>query len=418
LAEQLGNWNSDLFLDCLVEFYRLSLIQAYERGNDGTYQAVLHSLVRDWIILCSTKEHSWEYKYLVIEILLESLNPSHPQAIATEANVLTKSLLDDLCIRGLQEGSRESIAVGATEQNMKINEILELQKSLAALVEDTGHYEASEKLNRRVFRVSEKIHGPNHPETLRAKIKFADALRLVGKFTEAASILVKTMDQLSRLEGCETPIYRFARKSYALNLSNLERYEEAQQQFEQIIAIESRIFEPNSRIMVQNTLRLANTFRERKQYQKAISLYEAVLKTSIEKFPDNDLLKFRCMMQLANCYFDLKNWTAAAAAFKFFCSGFAMNLGKSHPSALGALGGLATLVGNPGQLENAEMLSRIAAEGMTSTAGKDSPSAIHERKNLANVLWKRGKLEESEHQFSIALESFKRSDPHYRAEKD
>jgi tetratricopeptide (TPR) repeat protein len=203
-----------------------------------------------------------------------------------------------------------------------------------------------------------------------------------------------------------------------LNLSNLERYEEAQQQFEQIIAIESRIFEPNSRIMVQNTLRLANTFRERKQYQKAISLYEAVLKTSIEKFPDNDLLKFRCMMQLANCYFDLKNWTAAAAAFKFFCSGFAMNLGKSHPSALGALGGLATLVGNPGQLENAEMLSRIAAEGMTSTAGKDSPSAIHERKNLANVLWKRGKLEESEHQFSIALESFKRSDPHYRAEKD
>lgn len=65
LADSLGlshdSWDSDLFVDCLVQLRDLSLIQSYHRQRDGYCYMTLHPLIQEWLMLRADHETCMRY---------------------------------------------------------------------------------------------------------------------------------------------------------------------------------------------------------------------------------------------------------------------------------------------------------------------------------------------------------------------
>jgi hypothetical protein len=135
LAEQLGNWDSQSFGECLTEFHQLCLIQSYEYG--GFYEVFLHFLVKEWIMLRTEKTRSLEYKLLATEILLESMHSSEPREAT--ATLVSADFADDLDSR---EPEGEEIRTINKERDTYsyTADLLHAQSSLAEVMSDAGHY--------------------------------------------------------------------------------------------------------------------------------------------------------------------------------------------------------------------------------------------------------------------------------------
>ncbi|RPA91598.1 hypothetical protein L873DRAFT_1713537 [Choiromyces venosus 120613-1] len=85
-------------------------------------------------------------------------------------------------------------------------ETLASVNNLASVLQDLGRYAESETMHRRALESTEKVLGPDHPETLAIVNNLALVLRDLGRYAESARLSRRALEGRKRFLGRTTHI--------------------------------------------------------------------------------------------------------------------------------------------------------------------------------------------------------------------
>ena len=92
---------------------------------------------------------------------------------------------------------------------------------------DQGRYEDAVKLEEKVLKETERLLGPEHPDTVRAMANLAATYRSQGRYEDAVKLEEKVLKETERLLGPEHPDTVLAMANLAAIYQSQGRYEDA-----------------------------------------------------------------------------------------------------------------------------------------------------------------------------------------------
>jgi tetratricopeptide (TPR) repeat protein len=91
-----------------------------------------------------------------------------------------------------------------------------------------GRLEQAEEPIRRALEGSRRVHGPDHPETLRGLRVMGFLLHDMGRYDEAERAHLESIERVRRALPDDDYMLGFALRAYARLLASLDRYAEAE----------------------------------------------------------------------------------------------------------------------------------------------------------------------------------------------
>lgn len=338
LAEHLGHWNSEMYVEMLDEFCDLSLIQKYYRREDGFYQALMHSLIKDWIVLRAPEYQNTEYRILTMEIMIESMESLKQQSSKISA-------VDD--VAGLQKVLELSSVAECkcppegndNRRNDQIKQLLLTQNALLETMFQVGRYQQVVRVGKLLLSSNRDIFGETSLEIVVIGSRLAEALCLTNKYAEAETLAQNILTQSISLNGPKSGMSQFIIKIIAKSLRGMERHDEALNFCEQFVDL--RDDEPISHDIESlratiNSLELANVFGIRNQQDiiaKCLKI-RAVLNSFAEAHDRGRQLLGQCALILGNGYSKVARQELAVEEFRCAWQIYRKELGDCHPETL------------------------------------------------------------------------------------
>jgi tetratricopeptide (TPR) repeat protein len=225
--------------------------------------------------------------------------------------------------------------------------------NLALLLDSKGDYGAAEPLFRRALESSERVLGPDHPNTVGSVNNLAALLHSKGAYGEAEPLHRKALESSERVLGPDHPYTLTSLNNLAALLHSKGAYGEAEPFFQRALESYERVLGPDHPYTLTSLNNLAFLLSSKGAYGEAEPLFRRALE-SCERV-----------------------------------------LGSEHPDTLSTVNNLARLLESKGDYGEAETLYRRAMEARERVLGPEHPSTLTSVNNLADLLEKQGKLEES-----------------------
>jgi tetratricopeptide (TPR) repeat protein len=406
LAAYLGAWNIRTFGELLAEFSDLFLIQGYYRGNDGFYHARLHPLVKDWVVLRTSKEKSWDYRILAVDIFAEAINPS---GVKEDQTNLAPAGLD--CSPDMGAASLEHVERNL-EENLEpdfqhLRALLESQTAFANMLEDNGEYRRAERISRCLVRLSEKCYGHTELHTIETQALLARILNHNAQYLESESISSRIAHVAIRTHGVESDLSKDITKVWAAALTCLERYDEAMSLLEKVAESETRLF---GHMGLTTAIYLARILCSQGRYPEALEACNYAISQAPGDITPRDLHNLMlCRQESVACYLYLRDWENAAKTGELLWPEQVKLLGDHHPDVNITLHCLARALGKLGVFEKAERLLRRACDNLFLTLGSDHHNLLYSQLNLGWILWCQGRLHEAESYCRLAMDDLIRA---------
>jgi tetratricopeptide (TPR) repeat protein len=401
LAAHLGAWNTGTFSELLAEFSDLFLVQGYYRGNDGFYHASLHPLVKDWIVLRTSKEKAWDYRILAVDIFTEAINPSVVMEGQKNLGPVGLECSPDIGAASLEHVER-NLEGNLAPDSQHLRDLLESQTTFANMLNDNGEFRRAERISRLLVRLSEWCYGQNDPHTIEAQALLAFFLRYNSQWHEAEAISSLIVPLAVRAQGFDSDLSIRTRRAWALSLMELRRYDEATSLLQQVSESEMRL---SGSVGLVTAMDLAGLLRCQGRYPEALEMCNHALSLDERDMTPNDLRDLAlCRQELAFCYLYLGDWENAAKTGELLWPEQVKLLGDHHPETNIALYTLAWALSRLGNLEEAERLHKKALESFLSTLGRDHTCVLNSQLELGWTLWRQGRLDEAESYYRLALD--------------
>ncbi len=255
---------------------------------------------------------------------------------------------------------------------------------------------------------SERVLGPDHPDTLTARSNLAIAYREAGRLDEAIPLLERSFADSERILGPDHSGTLAARSNLAGAYRVAGRLDEAIPLFERSFADSERILGPDH--LDTPTLRnnLATVYQAAGRLDEAIPLFERTIADRERDLgPDHpDTLVARS--NLAGAYRVAGRLDEAIPLFERTVADRERVLGPDHPSILITRNNLALAYQDAGRLDEAIPLVEHTLADRERILGLDHPYTLASRNNLASAYQAAGRLDEAIPLFERGLADLKR----------
>ena len=154
---------------------------------------------------------------------------------------------------------------------------LQSRNNLAAAYRAAGRLDEAISLDEQTLAARERVLGPDHRDTLGSRNNLALAYWAAGRLDEAIPLHEQTLADRERVLGQDHPETLASRNNLAIAYQDGGRLDEAISLNEQTLADRERVQGPDHPNTLQSRNNLANAYQDAGRLDEAISLYEQAL---------------------------------------------------------------------------------------------------------------------------------------------
>ena len=290
-------------------------------------------------------------------------------------------------------------AAALTEQARDPAEWARVQCAIANVLTDLGRAREVEVILRTVLAVRERIPGPEHPDTLRARNNLVTALWAQGKAADAETEARLVLAAMAHVLGREHPDTLRIWSNLSLTLRAQEKNAAADREDQERIAIEERVLGPDHPDTLASWNNRALALQGLGKYAEAEAGHRAVTEARGRLLgPDHpDTLASR--HNLANVL-EARGEHAAAFTERQEVRDIAERmLGPDHPVTLMSRTNLAISLLEQGKNAEAEAEHRAVLAVRQHVLGPEHQQTLTGRINLANTLMALKKYPQAEAEY-------------------
>ena len=230
--------------------------------------------------------------------------------------------------------------------------------------------------------VSERILGPEHPETARSLNNLAFLYNSQGQYADALPLYERALEIREAQLGPEHP-------DTAGSLNNLASLYESQGQYAAALPLYERALEinkvqlgPEHPETARSLNNLANLYESQGQYADALPLYKRALAITEAQLGPEHPETAGSLNNLAFLYNSQGQYADALPLYKRALEIREAQLGPEHPDTAGSLNNLAFFYNSQGQYAAALPLYERALKIFETVLGPEHPNTVTVRKNL------------------------------------
>ncbi|MER5845367.1 tetratricopeptide repeat protein [Streptomyces prasinus] len=248
---------------------------------------------------------------------------------------------------------------------------------------EAGLYHQAIEYDETTVRLSSSIHGPDHPETLRARNNLVISYSDGGRVQDALDLAERVLADRERILGADDPGTLRARNNLANSYSVAGRVQDALDLAERVLADYERILDPDHPLTLRARNNLANSYGEAGRVQDALDLRKRVLADRERILGPDHLETLRARHNLAASYGEAGRVQDALDLAERVLADYERILDPDHPLTLRARNNLANSYSVAGRVQDALDLAERVLADRERILGPDHPETLRARNNLA-----------------------------------
>ncbi|KAI0521989.1 hypothetical protein F5B22DRAFT_513020 [Xylaria bambusicola] len=397
-------WDEYEYQDAITTLAELSLIQyrtSHERpGEDdreegiGHHSFSFHPLVRDWIQLRIPAAERRVHVRRALEILryyIESSGNDYYKWTLKERRAAMSHI--DACI----EGQLKYIREWSEEEYCVVRDALVVIYQFYA---DSGRYPEAETVCRQILDHDKRLRGESSEAFIDSEIRLTDIYFLRGAYHEAEDILTRLRPNA---EQYPVEMRVSVTKNLAKIFFKLGRYDEAVEQYEDVLARQEALLPNGDFGMLDTRHLLAQVYRNQGKHAEAIEIYVNILEVYHAAGLDDHLGALQCTVDLAGAYRALAQYSRAAEHYDRAIASISIRLNADHPIALSARLVRAINLRELNRIEEAEEAFRDTVERFGRILGSFHQDTLRAIMNFAILYDRSGRPERAEELYRAAL---------------
>ncbi|MBM7088063.1 tetratricopeptide repeat protein [Streptomyces sp. S12] len=248
---------------------------------------------------------------------------------------------------------------------------------------EAGLYRQAIEYDEMTVHFSSSIHGPDHPETLRARNNLVISYSDGGRVQDALNLAERVLADRERILGPDDPGTLRARNNLANSYSAAGRVQDALNLAERVLADYERILGPDDPGTLRARNNLANSYGEAGRVQDALDLRKRVLADRERILGPDHPETLRARHNLAASYGEAGRVQDALNLAERVLADYERILGPDHPLTLRARNNLANSYSAAGRVQDALNLAERVLADRERILGPDHPETLRARNNLA-----------------------------------
>ena len=258
-----------------------------------------------------------------------------------------------------------------------------------------GLYAAAVLHWERTASDSERLLGPEHPDTLTARGHLARSCAQAGRSEEAITISEQVVADMERLLGPEHPGTLTSLGNLAGSYVQTGRMEEAIAIDERVVADMERLLGPEHPDTATARGNLAISYRQVGRTGEAIAIDERVVADTERLLGPEHPDTLTARGNLAGSYGQVGRTGEAIAILERVVADMERLLGPEHPDTLTSLGNLGSFYRQAGRTGEAIAIEEQVADDRERLLGPDHPATVTARGNLAGSYRQAGRIGEA-----------------------
>ena len=267
--------------------------------------------------------------------------------------------------------------------------------NLAVLFEDKGDYEQAEAYYKRELEARERLLGPEHPSTLNTVGNLAGLLRRKGDYEQAEAYYTRCLEASERLLGPEHPSTLITVGNLGLLYSNKGDYEQAEAYFQRCLEASERLLGPEHPSTLTTVGNLGLLYSDKGDYKQAEAFFKRDLEASERLLGPEHPSTNNTRYFLANLLSYQRRYSESIPLLRLEWSIAEQRDGRNAPGTLSSLNQLAIDLRETGELEEAETLFRELLEARRQVLKPSDFGIGQALGGLAKTLEEAGRLEQA-----------------------
>jgi hypothetical protein len=269
---------------------------------------------------------------------------------------------------------------------------LDTLSGLAAMLHAQGRYREAEDVERQIFQSSERVLGPDHPDTLTSMSSLAQTLYAQGDLGGARKLHEQVVEAMVRLLGQEHPDTLTSMNNLAQTLYAQGDLAGARKLQEQVLEARARLLGQEHPDTLTSMNNLAHTLKAQGDLERPRKLQEQVLEARARLLGQEHPDTLTSMNNLAQTLYAKGDLARAYELQERVAEAMARLLGKEHPNTLTSMNNLAQTLKAQGDLARAHKLQEQVLLARARLLGKEHPNTLTSMNNLAQTLYTQGDL--------------------------
>jgi tetratricopeptide (TPR) repeat protein len=285
---------------------------------------------------------------------------------------------------------------------------------LRHLYREQGRTAEAEKLDQKAQVIAAKAQGPESPKSIEALFSQASQAEGRGSYAEAETLYLEALRLTEKSYGPEDVKNLSAFQAIARFYAGRERYAEADTYYQKYLGLTEKLYRPDAREVYLAVNQLAQHYAAQKRYADAAPLYERALAFTENHTPHGAGVED--LDRLAHTYLALGRRADAAPLLKrAFVMVEKLNDAPGHRSRYLVLGDVALAEGHVDEAEH--FYQRALHTDTTVNTAKEILDSIEPRSKLADFYASQKRYTEAEELYKRNLEQVERFRSLWRSEK-
>ncbi len=274
---------------------------------------------------------------------------------------------------------------------------------LGCYLREQGDVGTAIAYHTRATTINERLHGPDHPDTLNSRNNLAEAFESAGDLGRAIPLHEATLADYERVLGPDHPNTLNSRNNLAGAYRSAGDLGRAIELHGATLAGYERVLGPDHRRTLISRNNLADAFGSAGDLGRAIELHEATL-ASYERVLGTDHPGTLILRDnLANAYQSAGDLGRAIPLHEATLADRERVLGSDHPSTLNSQNNLAGAYQSAGDLGRAIEMHEATLADYERVLGPDHPYTLNSRNNLAGAYRSAGDLDRAIQLLEVTL---------------
>ena len=349
--------------------------------NDNSFTISMHSLVHAWAKERQERQsqcRAWQAAATIVALSCEGRYDYQPFFIAIQAHVRA-------CIHPeIEDYTRTLSDMEAAQIYFQFAYILYQMRDDLSL---------HPFLERMRLRLQDRFEN-DHEIAIEIKRFTGRVYMAQGKYGEAVAVYEDILESRSRVLPHDDALQLHLQHSLATAYRNNGQLDKAIQLFEHVVKVREGLAQDDYDKLVSQ-YELARSYRENRQINKAIQLLEHVVKIRETSLGEDHPSRLNSQHQLARSYRENGQISKAIQLFEHVVKVAEKSQGEDHPNRLASQHVLGLCYSDAGQYTKAiALLEHVVGVEKTSLA-EDRPAQLVSQRALARVYRKNGQLDEA-----------------------
>ncbi|KAF8458729.1 P-loop containing nucleoside triphosphate hydrolase protein [Kalaharituber pfeilii] len=258
-----------------------------------------------------------------------------------------------------------------------------------------GYYKEAEEVCKVLLVESEKLLGPEDPDTLSIVNIMAMIFKQRGQYGNALELFVRALAGMEKALGADHPDTLCTVSNMAMTFQQQGQYNKSLGFYERALAGIEKALGPDHPKTLLIVDSMAGLFRQRGQFDEALELCERTV-AGMEKALGPDDLNTLCAVN--NMAMTLEKQGQYNKALEFFeraLAGTEKAMGSDHPNTLVAVSNIAETLRQLGQYNKSLEFFQRALAGTEKALGPDHPDTLAVVYAMAALFYQQGQYNKS-----------------------